>query len=508
MAKSGSKSKGAGKRQPRPKSDAIANIMRPHRHEDVLAIAEKLQTGDDISISAINGALMSQDEVAAEFKAYNDAMDKYNTACDEAAAAGKDAPAPPAFPSITPVYDPVVAEAINKLNCRVAMQGQASKHTREPADWKSNLGAWKEGRYIDDAGVRMNHIRDLTRNVVNPEANLVKLGAWTFLIGDDTTSAIFNASPSKSGNYAANLLAAKRLSLADSKGLGNIVARFNNAITTLNLDDGTKPGGCIHFLPNQLATWGYLERDGRRLNYSQIRKAAESNETGIKFVELDEPIVGESFGKTKFYSTVQKVMALAATRDDTGKTAWDRYEQRGEKAKGANNELNVWRNLFVQMRVSPSVWMCFGFENLQWGITPVSHFGDSLDEQLVRLVVGVRLGTDYAESRPMARLRIQPEPKAPKAAKPKAEKKSEKAEKPKRTAVKKVDDGKAAAKPAKPAKPDKPKKPRKTKTTETSAPPVETTVEEVVDDISTQPIPAFGGGIPHEEVANEEVATS
>lgn len=504
MAKS-SKSKGAGKRQPRPKSDAIANIMRPHKHDEVLAIAEKLQSGDDIGIGVINGALMSQDEVAAEFKAYNDAMDKYNEACDEAAASGKDEPALPAFPSITPVYDPVIAEAINRLNCRVAMQGQASKHTKEPADWKSNLGTWKEGRYIDDAGVRMNHIRDLTRNVIDPEANLVKLGTWTFLIGDDTTSAILNASPSKSGNYAANLLAAKRLSLADAKGLSNIVARFNNAITTLNLDDGTKPGGCIHFLPNQLATWGYLERDGRRLNYSQIRKAAEAGETGIKFVELEEPIVGESFGKTKFYSTVQKVMALAATRDEAGKTAWDRYEQRGEKAKGANNELNVWRNLFVQMRVSPSVWMCFGFENLQWGITPVSHFGDSLDEQLVRLVVGVRLGTDYAESRPMARLRIQPEPKAKapkapkaeKAAKPKTEKK--KAEKPKRT-TKKAEDGNAA---------DKPKKPRKTKEPKTIDTPAPQVVEEVVED-ALPPISEFGGGMPREEVvetANESLAS-
>lgn len=436
--------KARGKRTPRPKSSAIANIMRPHKHEDIMAIAEKLVKNEDVGIGLINGAVLSQDDAAQEFKLHSEAMEDYKTSVAAAIKSGSSIPAKPKIPSLSTVYDPVIATAINRLNCRVAIQGQEAKHNKEPADWSRQLGNWRPGRYIADS-VRVHHLKDLTRNI-DSSNNLVSIGSYQYLIGSDE-SAIFAAMPSKTGNYAANIAAAKRLSFIGVEGLDDIVARFNNNIHTEHLDDGTHPGGRVHFLPNQMATWGYLVKGQERLSYDQIRKMVESKETGIRFVELDKPIVGNPFNQNQFCSQVQRSMSLVATKDDDGNTSWENFQKRGGKKDDATS--NVWRNLFVQMRVDPAVWNCFGFENCQWGVVPVACFGDNVDKQMVRVVVGVRIGTEFSETRSQAKSRlglnvvkvaktVKTEDKA--SEKPKTEKKSKdkKAEvKPKKVKAKK-----------------------------------------------------------------------
>lgn len=473
MAKSGTAGSKKGKRSPREKSDAVANIMLPHTSEGIKVLAEKMVAGEVPGIGLINGAIMSQTAFSKEITEHQKAQESENSTV---------------IPSVTPLYDPVVADAIRRLNCRVAIQGQASKHTKVPGDWRDGpLGVWKAGRYIDDA-IRVHHIKDLTRNVVDPEKNIVQIGSHQYLIGDEDTSAVVNASPSKTGNYAANILACKRLSLSESKGLNNIVAQFNNHVVAETLDDGTTPGGVVHFLPNQLATWGYLEREGRRLTYAQIRKFVEGEDVSeTKFVRLLEPIVGEGFTQSKFTTTVQRLMQLASTKNDEGLSAWDRFSNRGSDGKSNDNkDGSVWRNLFVQMRLSPHSWQCFGFENLQWGIAPVSYFDDDIDNQLVRLVVGVRLGTEYGESRAEARARLAPVLK--KAEKPKAEKtKKPKAEKAK------------PAKVTKSVKKSSKRKPRAADIVDTPAPEVETATEETAEesaaaaDFAEVPLTPFAG---------------
>lgn len=437
-----------GKRTARPKSDSVASILRPHKPDGIMALADRILSGDEIGIGLINGCLMSADDAQAEYDAYNKIAEDYNNSCVAAEKAGQENPKPPKFPSITPIYDPVVAEAISRLNCRVAAHGQKSKTTAQPDGWNNKLGKWLEGRKIDNS-VRVNHTRDLRKSVIDPDKNILKIGTYEYLVGNDDSSAVFLARPSRSGNYAANIAAAKQLSFNDFP-VENLVARFNNSVVSVHLDDGTDPGSEVHFLPNQVVTWGYLELDGKQMTCTQIRKAVENSETGIRFVELKEPIRGTNFTKNKFVSAVQRIMKLSSTKDEDGNTDWDRFIKRGDKDKDVDNNENIWRNFLVQMRVNPMVWNCFGFENLQWGIVPINGFGESLADPIAFMVIGVFLGTAYKESRTEARLRISPPAKTAKTEEPQ-DVKSEKPKKEKKKSVKKADSQKRPKKSNKPA---------------------------------------------------------
>lgn len=373
-------------RTAKKRTDFVANITRPHKHDGILELAKRVMN-NDVNISSINGILLSQEDYSNQMSAYKASTNNAKNDPDVV------------IPSVDPIYDPVVAQAISDLGCMVMMQGQAAKHNVQPSDWKSHFGQWSPGRYVTK-NVRMLHIRDLRKNVLNPDQNLIVINNQTYLIGDETKSAIWNARPSKSGNYAANMDVAKNLSLMHCD-INDIVAQFNNTVVTETLDDGTMPGSKIHFLPNQLATWGHLYKDGQVLNYKQIREESLEN---TYFVPLESPISGTGFTKNSFCESVKSYM----TENKTGRSSWDRYSNRANKNEESNNIQNIWKNLFIQMRVSPDVWTCFGFENLQWGIVPISYFGESITEQLVRLVVGVRIGANYKESRPNARRRVMP----------------------------------------------------------------------------------------------------
>lgn len=399
MAESATKRRG---RQPVEQNKHVFNMLRPQSAEATLEYGRAVADGQNPSP---NKDIISVSE-----------LNKIAQAQIEARKAGKP------IPSMPVVYQPLRVGFAMQTRARIALNGQPSKNTRKPRDWDGHgLGEWEKPAYIADPASdtarmpRRCHKHNVKDLVTDPDNNVVKIGRHEFVIGTDADSAIFMINGSKTGNYGANILAGKRKAFSETDGLGNIVGRINNNFFIENLDDGTKPGAELAWGPQMcIDQWGYLSRNDRKMSYAQIRNAVEEgNLEGITFTAIEQPIVGVSLTKAKFWQDVKKSMSLAATRDENEKNALERFEKRGMgRSRGKDVQANSWTNLKVQCRTNPKEMFPFGFFNSQTGIIPCAHFGDSITDERVTFVIGARVGAQWTENQHEARRRLNPAPAA------------------------------------------------------------------------------------------------
>lgn len=306
------------------------------------------------------------------------------------------------LPSAPYRYQPLVFQAA--VGGTVIVSGKESRFDRKPRNWDDKFGEWRKGMGIGT--VRRCHKPLLRSLVVNPDENMIKIHSYEYVIGTPAdTSAVFIVNASKTGNYGANIMAAKVLSF-DGVNVNNLVAQVNNDFWTERVEDGTQPGPEIAWGPGMcVKQWGYLVRNDKRLTYAQIRKSIADGElTGIKFEPLEQPIVGKGFTKSPFWAEVKRAMSLASTkREDL--TALDRFAERDTKEEVPTSD-KAWRNLVdVQCRVVPDETFPFGFFSSQTGIVPVAYYNDEMEE-LGRMIIGSRIGYGYRESSHEAKRRL------------------------------------------------------------------------------------------------------
>ncbi len=379
---------------------------------------------------------------------------------NEALEAGK---TPPGYP---PTYSPVEQEMISAIGCTVLRQGQLPE---KPKDWDDKKqGLWKESagkpggikapkgwddkkygswfhldengertipsRWVIDSSAQRGCHQSVDKQVENPSDNIVTLGGVRYVIGAGSKAsdaALYQIDCSERGNYGAIWDVRRRLGMAKSKGIANLVWRIEdrpNEGACVKIDMGG--GNFNFFMPGQSATPGYLTNgDGKELTAAQIRKAVEEETKGIKFKVLKDPIVSETI-----------------TLDD----AFPEIKKAYRQSKRENTE----RNACVQCRVHHDEGFAFGFRGASVGIVPFYRwsFDGSKYHLSIGQVVGLRQNADYNVGKQESKLAYyEANPKEEKpAAKPKAEKPKAEKKPAKPKAEKKAAKPKAEKKPAKP----------------------------------------------------------
>ena len=360
-------------RQPRPQSDQVWNMTRPYSPETALELGQALAAGESVSPSRFKPMGVN---------ALNEALEAGNR---------------PA------TYQPVVVEHVHRINARTIQNGQAAKHPDKPVDWKDGYGKWEKGMYIAPHGaLRRCHQPDVTRMVYDREDNVVTLrlasGEVTVILGtsdDDgktTCPAILNVISGKSGNYSANIEALKRTSLAQKlsrNAFNNLVGFVNTEFVTETFDDGS----VVVWGPGQMVEWGYIRRGGKNiLTPHQIRLAVEKdNFDGMTVDFIDEPIAGEGVTLADWYEACEKIMK--SQKDESGESKVIPFDK-------------AVYNLRVQSRTSPTEAFPFGFFGCQLGIVPCFFYGDDIETEMVRIVVGTRVGVEFCENKREAKRRL------------------------------------------------------------------------------------------------------
>ena len=305
---------------------------------------------------------MSRDEISVADAAFNDDIKN-----------GK-SPSPIPFP-----YDPCIIDFCHVFNVQtVITRGQPSKHNARPADWQDSFGDWASGLYLlnrGDAGFarRCHAFNVLSMLNVDPASlpdgvgiedhHVVKIGRHDVILGGGTRETAVPAivDASDRGNYGAISTVRDSYSLANVKGISNLVGQLNNGPVTINLPSNS---GKVSFLfKNQVITLGFYERDGNVLSPSQIRKAVSENDTkGFKFVALkqnDENWRGRLISQDQLITDVKSAM---------GQNAVSNFRKRGE-GKTPIEQKTV-NNALVQCRIHPDNSTCLGFRSFQINVVP------------------------------------------------------------------------------------------------------------------------------------------
>lgn len=456
-----------GKSKSKSENRPAVQMFRPMQPKPLYELAQRVEAGfaasdeynyGDVSMGDLNGSRFS----AAEYK---ELFEKGRT---------------PAL------YHPALVSIAKGMGCDFGLIGQESKRNKAPKNWPSALGEWKPGRYIGP--FRTNHDKDLRRNVTDPDNNLVESGQWCIVLGDSDKPAIFNVNGSTGDNsYAHNCLAAKSLAFAGmGNKLGNLFIRLNTKARIVKMTGDGNGGAEVVCLAYQAGEPGYIERDGKKLTADQVRKAFKMDDDGklvdsdavkaLKWVPLDEPIIGQPFTYSQLVQKVAKSMDTNRTvREGEKATAWDRYGKRKsrrseEKGNRQSREEGVVTNMRTQTRTAPQVSFCFGLRHALSGSGIFyACWGDTRDDKRFNVALGVRCGDELTEA---DRKRVGAAAEAAKVSEPKAAKPKRQ---PKPKAEPKAEPKAAKPKAAKPKAPkaDKPKaapKPRKAKAPKADAP--------------------------------------
>ncbi len=362
------KSKGSKKMPKKSKggTSPVVSLLRPRKTEAILKIGKDFV---DEKMPQLNAGLYTKAEYEVMLKAVK--------------ASKEDGKMPPPLPYL---YSPVIVQIARKLKCDFAVRGQTEKQLKAPPEWNTGkLGTHEPGMKIDR--FRMNHADDVRKMIEKPEENLRTIGSREYVLGTADTPAVLLVNSARSGNYYYNIRVAKRLSLSGIKDLKDLVGQIGNKLRVEKFEDGIENV----WLPNQELSWGYLEKDGKRLTTSAIRKLPDDT-TGIRFVALKKTIVGNAVDKDTCLKEIKREMSLAATKDESGRTVWERFSDR-KKKKGTDTESCGWTNLTAhQTRINPNATNCLGFRNVQLEIPPFTE-KDVDGNILIRFAVGCRLVT-------------------------------------------------------------------------------------------------------------------
>lgn len=363
-------------RQPRPQSDQVWNMTRPYSPETAVELGKALVAGESVSPSRFKPMGVN---------ALNEAIEAGN---------------------VPATYQPIVVEHVHQINARTLQKGQAAKHPDKPADWKDSYGKWEKGMYIAEHGsLRRCHQPDVTRMVSGDNVVAVTIDDKDVFVilgtsdedGKTVTPAILNVCSGKSGNYNANIDALKKTSLFKKLNRN----AFNNLVGFVNMDFVTDSfnGHVVAWGPGQMVEWGYIRRNGKNiLSPHQIRlavnKFAEGDESafdGMSIDMIDEPIVGEAVTLADWYEDCKAIMA--SNVDESGEAKVLPFEKASY-------------NLRVQSRTSPTEAYPFGFFGSQLGIVPCFLYGDDIDTEFVRVVIGARDSSEFSETKRQAKRRL------------------------------------------------------------------------------------------------------
>jgi hypothetical protein len=432
----------------------FVSLLRPRDSKQSLKLAQQILDGKSPNLDQ---GLFTRDE-------YRSLVDIQNKAKED----GK-----PVRP-LPYVYDPVVVQEGLRRNAIFGYAGQPSKSTKsQPANWPSKFGTWVEGMRL--SSFRRMHVKDV-RKLVSDGA-LVTVGGHEYVVGlKGGTPAPFNINSSVTGNFGANIRVGKaesygnegeHLVTEDGSQVSKtdfltVVGQIPNKPEVVTFEDGNT----ITFMPHHRVIWGHLVKSGKAMTTNQIHSL--ENAKGVTFRPLEKRWVGRGLDPKVFWSAVQRAMSAAATKDDEGNTALDRFGTGTARSdEPADVEANAWRNMTqTQCRCTPRQPYCFGLRHSVVGQAPGTKFATDNKTPVVFFILGGHLPYGLTENKHELKRRVgATEPKAAKAAKP-AKPKAAKPAKPKAAKPAKP----KAAKPAKPkaAKPAKPKaaKPAKPKATE------------------------------------------
>lgn len=367
----------------------VLPLMRPPNPDSVLEVARRFHADpNSVNFSDLKNCLLS----AADWRAIS-------TAYDEAVEAGKTLPELPYY------YNPAWFRIANRLGFNIAYQGKAAVNDKAPKHWPGSLPTWQPGMRVKAS--TNNHVRDLRRNVEGFEDGksqfLVEFGRLCVVIGDNDNPAHLMLSGSKGeSTYSAGLSVLKNLAFKEQESkLERLVFSINTQPQTLRMSgDGSKRGGEVTVLPYESATAGYLQRDGRNMTYQQIRDAVESGETsGIKFVPLDAPIIGETrVSQSQLVQGVKrKLSAKGTVREGEEETAFERFETR-KRRKGVSGERpetadKIWYNVReVMTRATANAIFAFGIRHGLTDMVPIRLWGEAADDRRVGFAIGLRSG--------------------------------------------------------------------------------------------------------------------
>ena len=367
----------------------------------------------------------------------------------------------PVFP---PTYNPVEIDLLHAMNASVLRRGVVSKHSKSPANWdEKRYGSWHladedgnftipSGWFFDKKVPRRCHTDNVLTRIDNPDENIITIGKTRYVVGTGghDGSAVFLVRAHKGGNYGACDEARKRMSLANSKGLANLVFRIEDKANhggAFRIRAGRKDVEELCFMPGQVLTAGYLS-NGKQMTPDQIRKLA-ADAKGIKFEKLPEPIEGEQIewkGEDGLWKEIQTIQGKKET------TKQKEREGRGE-AEDVTPQGKAIRNANVECRCDPCESYPFGLRSVQLDMVPyvVASGEGNIDggHFSMGIVIGARSNFNYSvgvnEAKRDAVEEVEeeveeevPEPK--KAAKPKAEKEKKTKKATSKKAVKKQTD--------------------------------------------------------------------
>jgi hypothetical protein len=383
---------------------SVICMFRPAPVDHVLALAKRVEAGEEISIADLQVRLS-----AAEYDA---AYKAEKTPC---------------------LYNPALVQMASAKNCLFALDGQAKTHVEKPDNWPSALN-WVEGRYVGE--YRTLHENDLRRNVIDRDKNLIEHGAWCLVLGDSDQPAIMALHGSVGDNTFAHIArAAKSLAFKGQYDkLANLFIRLNTAACKVAMTgDGCGAQEVVVFA-YQVGTPGYVERDGKRLSADQIRKAFKLDENGklvdsdgikgLKWVPLTEVIIGTPFTAAALVSRVKQTLGAKGTiREAETMTGLARYENRNSRrSEIADNrqdlDTGIVTNIGTMTRNALQVAFPFGGRHSFTGSGIYFNcFGATRKDKRFNVALGVRCGVELSAAAREAVRPAKPDkaPKAPEA---------------------------------------------------------------------------------------------
>ncbi len=301
---------------------------------------------------------------------------------------------------IPPRYNPVEVDLITAMECSHIRRSNRQKSP--PSDWnEKSHGSWyhkdddgkrtiASGWVIDKKPPRRCHSDNVLTLIDRPDdcdlnanPNVVTLGDTRYVVGGSKVaeSAIFAVRAQRAeSNYGHIADVIKRMSLANSSGLTNVVFRIEDhpnhgGTVKVALNGGDE----ICFMLGQVVTPGYLTNDKGEMTSSAIRKAVETDVSGIKFKALDE-IVGNAIP----WSDLWPEISLAE-----GRPGLTKLRERASLKDGGTPQEKSITNAHVMMRTSSSEAFPFGFRSVQLGMVPFC-VNDSNGDFSMGIVIGCR----------------------------------------------------------------------------------------------------------------------
>ena len=332
-------------------------------------------------------------ESLPEIQAWYDSLESWKEECRTAVSAGTDLPVAPVAPDINKgrltqseydawrddynagkkvsevyaTYQPVDIQVARDAGMICIISASKKKNNKKPKNWDDALmGEWCEGDTLVGPAhrgfgvgqnLRMNHSRDISRSVDNPDENIFRIGAFNYIVGTSDASAVHLVCGSRGGSYEAIEVQRSLLSLAKNKGLANVVGRITNKPKVIKLIDGIQ----VAYLAGQVVEWGYLSENDKEVTPSQLRKLMDGdNKPKLKFTALPEnhdDFVG---------ALVSEADLVSAWRSQLGKDGLATLKSRSETE--VNQKLVT--NSNVQMRVHPDSVNCLKVVSVQLGVVP------------------------------------------------------------------------------------------------------------------------------------------